>query len=405
MNLFNPRTFSTDWEIMVLDRLNRVVGEDKLAGFAAQLTSESDVTVQLDWRTLEFAMGINHSFEQLWTRIQHVTDRAAELLHEWNLDLFPAGSHPHEPMFNANHIHVGTLRDEAAGIQLEAQLLRTVPAFAALAANSPLSMGRRGQWKSYRVHHRAHGCTQPIFTRDPQFAQGTWGFDAGVKLQNKPTLEVRICDCASSRRFLAELATLVAAWVHHSGTKVEQSPVTPRDYDNYLINRWTAARDGLQATFHAGDQTVPVVEVLSGVIEECSESLKALGMLRDDFVVINAMLQKRVAQADFVHELMARYPDDYQFTSAWSKLARHWTVFEEWLEKAASLEPIAAPDEAEIEEIHLNEIGEGTHFYRSREAMFLPPPTVDTILQRLVERGDVQREEIPNRGTLLNRRR
>ena len=92
MNLFHPRTLSTDWEIMVIDRLERCVDTSKLRGFAGLLRRECGVPVQIDWNALEFALGINSSFEQLWNRIRNATDRAAQALREFDLDLFPAGA-------------------------------------------------------------------------------------------------------------------------------------------------------------------------------------------------------------------------------------------------------------------------------------------------------------------------
>jgi len=119
MDLFQPRTLSTDWEVTVVDKLERCVNEDKLRGFAGLLRRECNVPVQIDWNALEFALGINRSFDQLWERIRTVTDRATQALREYDLDLFPAGAHPVEEMFDGAHVHVGTLHDEGAGMHLE----------------------------------------------------------------------------------------------------------------------------------------------------------------------------------------------------------------------------------------------------------------------------------------------
>ena len=67
------------------------------------------------------------------------------------------------------------------------------------------------------------------------------------------------------------------------------------------------------------------------------------------------------------------------------------------------LDPVPAPDEAAVLAEHLDVIGEGTHFYRSREAMYYPAPVADAVLERLIAEGKVQREVTANRGTLLYR--
>jgi hypothetical protein len=217
-------------------------------------------------------------------------------------------------------------------------------------------------------------------------------------------MEVRITDCASSRRLLAEMTTFIAAFLHMRGTKVHQAePISPGDYRDYLTNRWAAARWGLQATFCWNGQTKPVAEILDEMLDECSEALRVLETQRDEFSVINAMLQKRVCQADFVMQLAERYPEDHALTSAYSKMVRHWNVFEEYLEKATPLEPIGAPDDDAIQQAHLDEIGEGTHFYRSREVLFYPPPVADELVEKLIEKGVLAREISSRRGTVLHR--
>jgi hypothetical protein len=218
-----------------------------------------------------------------------------------------------------------------------------------------------------------------------------------------PTLEVRIPDCASSRRLLAEMATFVAAYVHHCGTQPVERPLTHREYRDSMTNRWSAARDGLQATFAWEGGAKPVVEVLDEMLDACGEALAALGAKRSDLGLIERMIEKRVCQADFGIELARRYPDTVCLASAYAKLTRHWEVFDQYLESARALEPISLADERAILEEHLSVIGEGSHFYRSREAMRYPPPVADEILERMIEEGLVRREVTENRGTLLHR--
>jgi gamma-glutamyl:cysteine ligase YbdK (ATP-grasp superfamily) len=405
MNLFHPRTYSTDWEVLVIDKLERWVQTDKLQAFAGYLRSECDLPVNVDWNALEFALGINHSFDQLWERIRSVTDRATQVVREFDLELFPAGAHPVAPMFDGAHFHVGTLCDESAGLLLENELLRYAPAFAALAANSPVSHGRRAQYKSYRVQERAHGCSTPGTIRDPLLAQNGWGTDASAKLYGAPTMEVRICDCASSRRLLAELATFVAAYVHHRGTREVDIPMSPADYRDCMTNRWAAARYGLQATFAWAGRPRPVVEVLDEMLDACREELRALGVKRSELRLVNSMIEKRVCQADFVLELAERYPDPWCLASAYAKMIRHWDVFDEYLESARALEPVPALDQQTIMTEHLSMIGEGTHFYRSRAAMSYPPPVADEIIEQMLQQGLIEREVTEHRGILLSRTR
>ena len=403
MSIFEPRTFSTDWEIMVIDRLDRCLSTEQCDAFGGALQAELELPIQVDENTIELALGINTSLEQFWERIRRATDRAAAMVREFDLDLFPAGAHPTERMFNASHIHVGSMHDESGGIYLGNQVMKYIPAFAALAANSPLSRRRRGEFKSYRVQHLAHGCTRPTPVRDPHLGYCTWGEDAAPKLYGAPTMEVRILDCASSRRLLAEMGTLVGAFLHQQGEKVSREPPGREEYRDCLTNRWAAARYGMQATFVWDGQARPVAEILDEMIDDCLPALGRLGAKRTDLATIETMIRKRTCQADFALGLARRYPDPHLLTSAYAKLVRHWDVFDDYLRTSPVLDPAAVPDEDAIIQEHLAHVGEGTHFYQLRGAMYYPPPLTDEIIERMIRKGLITREVTTARGMLLHR--
>jgi len=170
-----------------------------------------------------------------------------------------------------------------------------------------------------------------------------------------------------------------------------------------MTNRWSASRHGLQATFCWAGQPRPVVEVLSEMLDQCSAELAVLGVKRSDLGLVEQMLAKRVNQADYMLDLAKRYPDPYCLASVAAKLLRHWEVFDEYVAAAPALEPVPLVDEAGILAAHLETIGEDTHFYRSREAMYYPPPVADEIIERMVQDGVIRRDVTEKRGILLSR--
>ncbi len=405
MSVFDPKTFSTDWEITVMDRLNRCVDTEKCAAFGGALRVELDLPIVCDWNAIELCLGINTSFGQFWERVRRTTDRAAEMVREFDLDLFPAAADPVSDLYQGSHIHVGSIHDEAEGIHLENELMKYVPAFAALAANSPFSNFRIGGLKSYRVRDTAFFCSHPSSVRDPHFSQFEWGGDAAPKVYGAPTMEVRVIDCASSRRLLAEMAVFIAAFLHHRGEKVSRTRPDREEYRNNLTNRWVAAKYGMQATFVWNGKSRAVVSILEEMLGECRDSLGRLGAKRSDLGLINTMIRKRTCQADFALSLAERYPDPYLLSSAYAKLLRHWEVFDEYLETAATLDPARAPDGKAILEEHLDHVGEGTHSYRVWGAMYYPAPVRDDIIEEMVRKGLVTREVTCKRGVLLSRKR
>jgi len=403
LNVFSPRTFSTDWELIVVDRLERCVDTRRLLGFAGVLNAELELPIIVDKESLEFPLGINISFDQLWERIRRTTDRAVELLRDYDLDLYPAGAHPVEKIDSSSHVHVGTLLDETAGLRLENALLPYAPAFAALAANAPVSHGMYLEFKSYRVRYQALDNIRPGMFHEPRTSQREWGDDLGPKLNLAPTFEVRIIDCASSRRLLAELATFTAAFVQSRGEEIDEEPPSPEIYLEYLINRWTAARDGLQATFRWHGQPRPVAALLEEMLDGCEPELVALGASRAGLPIINAMVRKRVCQADMVIPLATRYPDPYRLACAYGKMLRHWEWFEEFLDAARPLEPRPMLGDDDILAEHLKLIGEGTHLYATRDAMSFPPPSADAVRAQLVASSLIAEDFTLERGLTLSR--
>lgn len=97
------------------------------------------------------------------------------------------------------------------------------------------------------VSYTAHGCTRPQSARDPRLSQFTWGGDASPKVYSARTLEVRITDCASSRRPLAELVVFTAAFVHWLGENTDEYRLSEAEYIDSLTSRWAAAKYGMQA--------------------------------------------------------------------------------------------------------------------------------------------------------------
>ncbi len=405
MSLFSPRTFSTDWEVMGFDKLDRNLNTEKCDAFAGPLSKELDLPIHIDYNSIEFGLGINTSYKQFLERIIKATDRAAEIVREFDMELFPAAAFPMDGAFYGSHIHVGSIHDEKKGIYLENQLMKYVPAFGALGANSPVWWFCKGEAKSYRVQKLAWHCTVPSSIREPGLSQTTWGNDAAPKIYGVPTLEVRIIDCATSRRLLAELAVFIAAFVHNQGDKVKKYSPDPGEYCDNLTNRWSAARYGMQATFIWDGKERPTVDIIDEMLDDCKDGLAKLGAKRDDLILINQMIKKRICQADYVIDLADRYPDPIILTSVYSKLIRHWEIIDEYFGKAKPLEPVPVPDEKKILEEHLSCIGDGTYFFRLRDVMYYPSTITDEMLEKMIRNGYVSKEVTDTHGTLLYRKK
>ena len=91
---------------------------------------------------------------------------------------------------------------------------------------------------------------------------------------------------------------------------------TESEYEDFLIDRWQATKDGLQATFISGGREVSAPEAVREIIKKAAPGMRKLGASVEDLVVIPRMLEKRQTQADFQLAYLRQNPDLISFTHA-----------------------------------------------------------------------------------------
>ena len=403
MTTFSPRTFSAEWEIMLLDRLERLAGWEVCDVMASSVRDEFGLPVSHEGGDrLEFRFGVNRCLDEMWQRVHRVTDRAREIAANWDLDLLLVGVHPLVFQINGTHVHVGTVNEEAPALEVKHRALRYMPAFGALAANSPICAARAGTRKSHRLVGFDAG--PPMTVRDIYLSQPTWEEEAAPRLTAAPTVEVRVMDTATSRRLFAEIAVFVAAFVHYCAESEGHYECTPDEYRDALTNHWAAARDGMQATFHWDGKLRPVAHVLEEMLDESRDALAKLGAVPSDLRLVKTCIAKRVCQADAFLGLIERYHDPFTLASAYAKLCRSWEYVDEFLEQSPAIEPRPAPDRRTVLDEHLAFIGEGTTLSEVRNAMHYPEPHVREIVQELEDEGTIRQEFTVESGLLLHRK-
>lgn len=409
MKIFNPPTFSIDWEVMVIDDLLRVVQMPKIYGLAGELARELDLPVHIDWACIEFGLGINYSYGEFVDRLNKTMDLATQVMAERGLSLFSSATHPNEFYFYGTHVHVGTLHDESAAIRLENALMKYMPVLGALSANSPIYRGSDSGYKSSRIWLRAHWAIGPNQPSDPEVSSFVFSQDLLAKTFKSPTLEVRVPDCASSFRILAALSLFSAALVQRAAEESSGDGADEwirKNNVNLLANRWAAARYGMQATLFWDGAERPVSEILEELLDYCEPALSALGAERSDLAPLETMARKRLCQADYVRELSARYPDPWCLVSVMKSLySDGGTPIDEYMESSAPLEPVPAVNNEKILAAHLGSIGEMSRPQHLYHIMYMPSAPRDRMLDEMVRRGLLERETADDRGQLLFRRK
>jgi gamma-glutamyl:cysteine ligase YbdK (ATP-grasp superfamily) len=402
---FRPLTVGYDWELWLLEPTGEPLEEAVLLDVAARMRrARPECPTDLDFRSLELRSGVCGHIDELRERTEALLALVhAETRRRKKLFLASAGHPLHINVLGA-HVHVGSIYDLEAAVRLRAALSRWMPALIALSAASPVSDGRVGGFKSYRVALRAHGCANPIVCADPSMAALDWGEDACVKVWSHPTMELRLYDAPIHPGLYLEMVALGAGLVAGVHRRLQGRSASARrsrrGWEEYLLNRIGAARHGLQATLLRDDEEVPAVRLVEEALETAEEGMTELGLPPGDLVWIPRLLEGRVTQADFLLEVYERNPDPWAYMSDLAVATAAPRAFERWLEAGPSrpLQP-ATTFGAEV-------LGGMDGFARIRDVNRwpqLPPVWLEREIRALEREGRVERIEDPDRGLCFRR--
>ena len=174
----------------------------------------------------------------------------------------------------------------------------------------------------------------------------------------------------------------------------------------FLVNRWAAAKYGMQATLFWEGRERPVAEILEELLDYCEPALAALGAARSDLSPLDVLARKRLCQADYVRELAARYPDPHCLTAVMKTLySDGGSPIDEYMDSASPLDPVPAVDSEKVLTAHLGSIGEMSRPQHLYHIMYMPSAPRDRMLDEMVRRGLLEKETADDRGQLLFQRK
>jgi gamma-glutamyl:cysteine ligase YbdK (ATP-grasp superfamily) len=382
----DPLTIGYDWEMAVLRRTGENVAEEDVAWLSDELRRRLPWTqTGTDLELIESRIGALRSFSELLAKSERFEVELRRILKEREWVLLRAGTRPFEREPVGAHIHVGTVRDWTAAIEIQNAMARYVAPLVALMANSPIYRRRTGQYKSYRVASYAEWCSRPQAVVDPTFSQPDWGGDVCTKLAIGSTVELRVGDGVSSTRLMCEVVALVAGLMYHVAEREGDRKLSGQDYETIMVNRWRAAKYGLQAVLTWGGREEPVQTVLTSMVELAQDGMKLLGASRDDLRVVRAMIRKRQTQADFQLAVFAKERGDaHRMTRTMANIQRDPSAFERYLRRAPTLEVLRPADYA----AHiLSGVEIETPYPLVLRQTPLSPAALDAILDRFVADG------------------
>ncbi len=405
MTSFEPLTLGYDWELFLLESTGEPVLEDTIGEVASRLRrAHPECPCGLDFRGLELRSGPCRSYDELRERTEALLALTAREAARRKYHFLTSCGHP--VFFNVHgaHLHVGEIYSASFGAKLRTALMPYLPALIALSVASPVTDGRVGEFKSYRVAQRAHGCNVPVSVGDPRTADLGWGEDACIKVWCHPTLELRFFDAPIHPPTYLETAVFAAGLVHGVARRLRGkralTKVTVADREDYLLNRVMAAKHGLQATFRRGEGEVSARAAVAEALVIATEGMTSLGLPPDDLVWIPKLLTGRVTQADFMLEMAERTPDPWALLTDLARLAPDGLAFERWL----GSEPTRVPRPLEsFGDLLMSGVNGFSRMRDLNRWAQLPPVWLEREVRALEVAGRIETIEDPERGVRYRR--
>lgn len=402
--LFDPLTMGYDWEMAVLKQTMESAGDEKIIALSDEVRNALPWSrVGIDEDLLEARLGVVKSWDELVEKNVEYMKEARRLAARKKYLVLPIGARPTEECSIGSHIHTGTCSDLPRALALKNRMMKFVPVFISLAANSPIYRFASGEYKSYRISTNADWCSDPQQPFHPRMGRGTWGEDITVKVWWNNTIELRCCDSASDVNLMCEL-TLLSAGLMYGLSKdldVETIECTSEDVRWTAINRWRASKYGLQAKLMWEGRERPAPEVAQMMIGLAEEGMSILGAKRGDLSVIPRMLKKRQTQADFIIALEKSDPDPHRLLRTIATIYdRDHDAFKKYLEMAPTL-PVLEP--MSIEEFLLSKITREMSAFEVGVRTPLSPYDLDRLIEKLEASGEVKVEMDERWGRRISR--
>lgn len=400
---FSPFTFGFEWEILILKKDLSFADARDIVEIANEIRKNVyDSQTGLDFvrergKMLEIRSGILRNAEELTRTIEEHYKIVEEKCKEKKLLLFPSGTHPITGSAIGLHVHVGSVYDTKNAKLIADALVRYAPCFLALCVNSPFGKDRYGEFKSYRILSHADFCSFPRAVLNFDLFSASWGDDICVKTDWHSTIELRIGDSASSKRFVKEYVSFWVAFVKSFERKEKEFvKITPELYKEYVINRWRATKYGLQAVFLWKGKEIAVTEILKKLIDETD-----FGIIEAEYPeMLRKMIEKKITQADWQKEIFKYLKDRFVFANNFAEIVKKGDVFEEYLTKAQKL-GLVKPEP--IEEYILFHIDKDTPYKKLYDLLLMPYPLLDFYLEKLIKEKKIKVKCSPEYGKRFTR--
>jgi len=400
-SLFTPLTVGYDWEMAVLKDTAESAGEKDIREIADEIRRKLPwARAGIDIDLLELRMVAVSNWNEFKEKNRALVECAKEIAKRMGYTILPIGARPTEQMPIGSHIHIGTVIDFPDAVKISNAMIKYIPSLIALGCNSPFSRFDIGKYKSYRIIYNAENCSFPNELRIPKFARGGWGEDVQVRLPRKPTIEIRCLDSLSDVNLMEEYVALLAGLLYGLGKNLLNSRVRGEMVRWHSINRFRAAKDGLQTIFYWNGGEVPAVETFREIFHLAEEGIERFGASAGELKIINEMLRKRQTQSDFLLLFTELDKDPPSLFRTITNVLTGGDGFKKYLRKAKKL-PVKKPPS--IKDFILSHITKDVPYYHLYILTPLTPFYLNRILNRLEKEGKIVSVVSSSEGELYSR--
>ena len=380
----------------VIKNTTESAGEDEIVKIANEIRKQlSWARAGIDIDLLELRMDVAYSWGEFKEKNRILIDCARKIAARKKFEIIPIGARPTEEMPIGAHIHIGTVPNFTDAVRISNAMIPYVPCLVALACNSPFSRLSIGEFKSYRVIYNAEWCSFPIEQRLLRLARGGWGEDVQVRLPEKPTIEIRCLDSSSSITLMEEYVALLAGLLYGVARRPLPRAGEKDGMAYHSINRFRAAKDGLQAVLNWEGDEKPVAEIFKEIFKLADEGMNQFGASVDKLTTIQAMLRKRQTQADFMKLFISLDNDPPSLFRTIATVLADDNAFLHYLKKARTL-PKGKP--FDLEGYILSRITKDIPCSNLSLLTPLPPYYPNQLLKRLEKEGKVTKRISPYDG-------
>lgn len=385
-------TFSFEWEIFLIDeekgvplKREQVIRiRDRLQFTHPWARHGLDFHHRVDTRLLEIRPGILRSFPEFFTALEKIKTELNRLSKKEKFLPIVSGTVPFAGGVMGLHIHIGTIYSIFTIERRIREILYLVPVWAGLSAASPIYPDAKvGQLKSSRIWENAELASFPNQNTNIGTHLWRWGTDIMDSGIDKPTIQIRIPDAPLSIQFLKEFVTFVVALA----TSPSSYKLNEERYLEYILNRYNAAKYGLQATFKWLGKEKPLSEIVKELLPKAIKTARRFGY-EGDFPILSEMVEKHISQADFILAIHSTTGDEWVTTYEIGKLLRSETdPFVDFLRvsKPLPIQPLLSE-----EEIVMDNIVKATPMFYLSHHTCIPVARLYSILQNLKNKGEIR---------------